>query len=166
MVEVGVDAALGDEPEQVNVAAARLRALEGADEHRILEERAVADRGVHPLQVLEQDPAGPDRQMADLGVAHLPGRQADRLAGGREGRVRVLAPEPVEDGRVRELDSIARAGRRAAPAVEDDERYEVDAARQIAAKESGSSEAPPTSAPSIEGWARSSAAFSGLTEPP
>ncbi len=104
--------------------------------------------------------------MADLGVAHLPGRQADRLAGGREGRVRELGPEAVEDGCARQLDGVSGAGRRTAPAVEDDERYEVDAARQIAAKESGSSEAPPTSAPSIEGWARSSAAFSGLTEPP
>ena len=51
-------------------------------------------------------------------------------------------------------------------AVEHDERYEVEAARQIAAKESGSSEAPPTRAPSIDGCDKSSAAFSGLTEPP
>ncbi len=57
-------------------------------------------------------------------------------------------------------------GRCAAPAVEDDERYEVDAARQIAAKESGSSEAPPTRAPSTDVCDMSSAAFSGLTEPP
>ena len=166
VVEVRVDAALGDEPEQVDVAAALLRTLECREKSRILEEGAVADRGVHPLEVLEEDPAGSDRQMADLGVAHLPGRQADRLAGGRESRLRILGPEPVEDGRLRELDGIAGTARRAAPAVEDDERYEVDAARQIAAKESGSSEAPPTSAPSIEGWESSSAAFSGLTEPP
>src|SRR5207248_496250 len=41
-----------------------------------------------------------------------------------------------------------------------------DAARQIAANESGSREAPPTRAPSTSGSARSSAALPGLTEPP
>ena len=161
-----VDAALRDEAEQMDGAAALLGPLERSHERRVLEERAVADGGVHALQVLEEDPPGADRQMPDLGVAHLPGREADRLTGCRERRVRELAPEPVEDRRARQLDGVAGTGRSAAPAVEDDERYEVDAARQIAAKESGSSEAPPTSAPSIEDCERSSAAFSGLTEPP
>ena len=161
-----VDAALRDEAEQVDGAAPLAGTLERGHERRVLEEGAVADSGVHALQVLEEDPAGADRQVTDLGVAHLTGRQADRLARGCERRVRVLAPEPVEDRRPRQLDRVAGPGRRAAPAVEDDERYEVDAARQIAAKESGSSEAPPTRAPSIEGCERSSAAFSGLTEPP
>jgi len=94
---------------------------EGGQQRRVLEERAVADGGIHALEILEENPARADRQVADLGVAHLPGRQPDRLAGGREGRVRVLAPEPVEDGRASQLDGVARPGRRAAPAVEDDE---------------------------------------------
>ena len=79
---------------------------------------------VHAHQVLVEDAARPDRQVADLGVPHLAGRQADRLAGGLQLRVRVLGPEPVEDRRVGQLDGVAGAGRRAAPAVEDDERYE------------------------------------------
>ena len=161
-----VDASFRDEAEEVHGAAAILRALEHGPQRRVLEERAVADGGVHALQVLEEDPAGSDRQMPDLGVAHLSGREPDGLTRCRERRVRELAPEPVEDRRSRQLDGVAGTGRSAAPAVEDDERYEVDAARQIAAKESGSSEAPPTSAPSIADWERSSAAFSGLTEPP
>ena len=144
----------------------RSRARECADQRLVLEERAVSDRAVHALQVLEENPAGADRQVADLGVPHLTRRQPDGLPRGLQRRVRVVAPEPVEDRRAREVDRVAGAGRRAAPAVEDDERYEVEAARQIAAKESGSSEAPPTRAPSIAGWASSSAAFSGLTEPP
>ena len=162
MLDVRVDAAVGDQAEQVDVLAA----LERADERGVLEERAVLDRLVHAHQVLEEHAAGADRQVADLGVAHLPGRQADRLAGRLERRVRVLGPEPVEDGRVRELDRVPRPGRREAPPVEDDERYERVAARQIAANDSTSSEAPPTRAPSTSGWARSSAALSGLTEPP
>ena len=159
-------AAVRDEPEQVHVPAALTRALERADERRVLEEGAVANRDVHALEVLEEDPPGADREVADLGVAHLSLRQPDRLARGLQRRVRVLPPEPVEDGRLRQLDGVARPGRCAAPAVEDDERYEVDAARQIAAKESGSSEAPPTRAPSTDVCDISSAAFSGLTEPP
>ena len=106
MLDVRVDAAVGDEAEQVDVAAPRSKA---AVERRVLEERAVRDRAVHALQVLEEDAAGADRQVADLGVAHLPGRQADRLARGLERRVRVLGPEPVEDRRLGELDGVARA---------------------------------------------------------
>ena len=140
-------------------------ALERRDERRDLEERAVRDRLVHAQQILVEPSAGADRQVADLAVPHLPGRQAGRLAGRLDRRVRELAPEPVEDRRVGKLDGVARAGRRAAEAVEDDERYEREA-RHIAANESTSSEAPPTSAPSIAGCARSSAAFSGFTEPP
>ena len=150
----------------MHVPSSFARALEGADERGVLEERAVADRDVHALEILEEDPARADREMADLGVAHLALGQPDRLARGLQRRVRIFAPEPVEDGRLRELDRVAGSGRRAAPAVEDDERYEVDAARQIAAKESGSSEAPPTRAPSTDVCDMSSAAFSGLTEPP
>ncbi len=97
--------------------------------------------------------------MADLGVAHLPRRQADRLARRGERRVRVLRPQPVEDRRVGEVDGVARARRGAAPAVEDDERDEREglhhaaaaAASQIAANDSTWSEAPPTSAPSTSG---------------
>ena len=74
-------------------------------------------------------------------------------------------------GRVRELDRVAGAGRGDAPAVEDDERDEREltlrcGAAQIAANESRSSEAPPTSAPSTSGCERSSSALSGFTEPP
>ena len=104
--------------------------------------------------------------MADLGVAHLARRQADRLAGRLDRRVRVLGPQPVEDRRVRLLDRVPGTGRGEAPPVQDDERYERVAARQIAANDSTSSEAPPTSAPSTSGRPSSSAALSGLTEPP
>src|SRR4029077_17442814 len=117
-------------------------AFEHAAQRVVLEERAVRDRAVHAHQVLVETPPGADREMADLGVAHLPRRQSDRLTRGVEGRVRVGAPEAVEDGSVRQLDGIARPRWRATPPVEDDERYEWAAtARQIAANDSTSSEA-------------------------
>src|SRR5262249_10847357 len=164
VVDVGVDAAVRDETEQVNPPAA----LEGAAEHWVLEQGAVGDRAVDALEVLVQAAAGADRQVADLGVPHLAGRQADRLAGRVESRVWIRPPEPAEDRRVGQLDGIPRPRRGAAPAVEDDERYEWcgDAARHIAANDSRSSEAPPTSAPSMSRSAQSSSAFSGFTEPP
>ena len=71
-----VDAAVRDEPEQMDVLAA----LEGAAQRGVLEELAGLDRPVHAHEVLEEDAARADRQVADLGVAHLALRQADRLA--------------------------------------------------------------------------------------
>src|SRR5262249_24612742 len=117
-------------------------------------------------EVLVQDPAGAERQMADLRVPHLPVRQADGTARGLQRRVRILRPEPVEDRCPGELDRVARADGCAAPAVQDHKRYEREPARPMAANESGWSEAPPTRAPSIEGCASSSSALSGFTEPP
>ena len=157
---------LRDEAEQVDVAAARTRALERRDERRVLEERAVANRLVHAHQVLEEDPAGADRQVPTSELPICPSGRPTASPDAFSVVCGYSRQSRSNTGRRRELDGVARPGRRAAPAVEDDERYEVEAARQIAAKESGSSEAPPTSAPSIDGCERSSAAFSGLTEPP
>src|SRR5436853_542146 len=123
-----MDAPVRDEAEQVDVAAARLGPLERAHEGGVLEERAARDRAVHALEVLVENAARSDRQVADLRVPHLAGRQADGLAGRLQRRVRIRSPEPVEHGRFGELDRVPRAWRRAAPAVEDDERYERKAA--------------------------------------
>ena len=76
VLEVGVHTAARDETEQVHVAAPVERRLQGG----VLEEGAVGDRAVDPLQVLIEHAARADRQVADLRVAHLAGRQADRLA--------------------------------------------------------------------------------------
>ena len=162
VVDVRVHAPVRHEPEQVDIPPA----LERLAQHLVLEQRPVLDRAVHAHQVLEEDPSRADRQVADLRVAHLARRQPDRLAGRLQGRVRVLGPEPVEHRRVGQVDGVARTRRCAAPAVEDDQRYEGRAALHIAVNDWTSSEAPPTSAPPTSGCASSSAAFSGLTEPP
>ena len=49
-------------------------------QHLVLEEAAVGDRVVDPRQVLLDDRAGAEVEVADLGVAHLPVRQADVAA--------------------------------------------------------------------------------------
>src|SRR5688500_12841483 len=157
----------------MHVAAALARAPERPEERLVGEQRAVLDCSRDPNEVLAEDPPRPDRQVTYLRVAHLSVRQPDSTARRDELRGRVAREELVEDGRPRELDAVPGAGRREPPAVEDRERDErepvrahVTAARQIAANDSGSSEAPPTSAPSTAACAISSAAFSGLTEPP
>src|SRR4030095_7615833 len=103
----------------MDVPAALARTPERADERVVVEEGPVADRAVHALEVHVDHATGADRQVADLRVAHLTRRQPDRLAARGERRVRVLAPEPVEDGGLRHRDAVARPLRRAAPAVED-----------------------------------------------
>ena len=164
MLDVRVHSAVGDEAEQVHVFAA----LERSRQSRVLEEGAVLDCLVHAHEVLKEHSAGADREMADFAVPHLPWRKPDRAARGFELRVRKGSPQTVEVRSLRELDGVAGPGRCAAPTVEDDEGYELvlAAARQIAMKESSSSDAPPTSAPSTSGRPRSSSALSGLTDPP
>src|SRR5581483_1933319 len=161
VVDVRVHAAVRDEAEQVDVAAA----VERAAQRRVLEERPVLDRPVHAHQVLVEDPARADRQVADLGVAHLARRETDRLSRRLQGGVRKAGPDPVEDGRLRQFDGVAGPGRCTAPAVEDDQD-DGAAALQIPANDWTSRDAPPTRAPSTSGWASSSAALSGFTEPP
>ena len=170
VVDVRVDATVRDEPEQMDVPAALTRTCERRDERLVLGERAVRDRAIHAREILEQDPARADREVADLRVPHLARREPHRLARRGERPVRVALPERVEHGRVRELDRVPRARRSDPPAVEDDEDDGLQAAsapaRQIASNDGTSSEAPPTSAPSTSGSARSTPALSGFTEPP
>ena len=132
----------------------------------VLAERAVGDGLVHAHEILVQPTTGPERQVADFRVAHLTVGNPDRLAGCLERRMRVAFEQIVEHGRLGERDGVAGPGRGAAPPIGDHERYEWDASRQIVANDSTSSDAPPTSAPSTSGWAASSAALSGLTDPP
>jgi hypothetical protein len=170
VVDVGVNAAVRHEPEQVDVSHALAGAVKRGDERVVLGERPVLDRAVHPREVLEEDAPRADREMADLGVAHLPHRKTDCLAGRGERSVRVSLEESIEHGRICELDGIPGAGRCDPPSVEDDEDDRAQtasaAARQIASNDARSSEAPPTSAPSTSGRPRRTPAFSGFTEPP
>src|SRR5262249_28657810 len=127
-------------------------------------------RAVRSLEVLEEDPPRPDRQVPDLGVAHLALREADGLPGGRESRVRIARPQVVEHRGVGQLDRVPRPGRRDPPTVEDDQRDEAQtassAARQIASTDRGPTDAPPTSPRSRSGSGRRRGAVSGWTEPP
>ena len=164
---MGVDAAPGDEAEQMDGAAALAGALErghaALDSRRSEPSRTAAFTRCRSWKRIRPEPIvrcpTSELPICPGGSPTAPPEAASVVCGySRQSRSKTGV----------RASSTAFPGprRRAAPAVEDDERYEVDAARQIAAKESGSSEAPPTRAPSIEGCESSSAAFSGLTEPP
>ena len=120
VLPAGVHAAVGDQPEQVQAAArAAPGAVAGVEQRRVFEEAAVGDRVVDPRQVLLDDRPGAEVEMADLGVAHLPVGQPDVAPLGGEFRVRIRAPETVEDGRLGQRDRVARPRRGEAPAVQD-----------------------------------------------
>ena len=178
VLPAGVHAAVRDESHQVEapgLAAGRARRAQ----HLVLGERAVRDRVVDPRQVLPDDRAGAEVEVADLGVPHLAVREPDRPAAGVELGVAIGAPQLVEHGSVGELDGVSGARRREPPAVEDHQadrghrrrtgtrrEHHGTAAATIPANSTGSRLAPPTSAPSTSGWARISAAFSAFTLPP
>ena len=73
----GVHAAVGDEPDQVHALGA---SLQRRLQHLVLGQRAVLDRRVDAREVLRDDRAGAEVEVADLGVAHLPLGQPDALA--------------------------------------------------------------------------------------
>src|SRR2546421_1668452 len=124
--------------------------FEGAEQGRVDVEGPVFDRFVDAHQVLEGDAPGPERQVSDLAVAHLAGRQPDRPARRVERGVRERRPEAVEVRRVGGLDGVPGTGRRKAPPLPDDERYEGGVAPPppIPTKDPRASDRPPTSAPS------------------
>ena len=95
---VGMDPAGADEADDVQGAAARHRPVAGLDERGPLEEAPVGDGRVDPGQVLEHRTAGTEVQVADLGVAHLLGRQADVALGCTEDRAGPAMDEPVPGG--------------------------------------------------------------------
>ena len=162
VVDVRVDATVGDEAEEMDVASPRGCAAKSAEQRLVREEGAILDRDVHAHQVLEEHAPRADREVPDLRVAHLARRQPDGSARRLQDGVRVPLPERVEDGRLGELDGVPGPGRSETPPVQDHERDELShapataaAARQIASNDCASSEAPPTSAPSTSGCASS-----------
>src|SRR5262245_61829202 len=120
--------------------------------------------------------------MTDLGVAHLAGRQPDRLFGRLKDAVRPSLKQTSPDRHRRCLDGVSCRVTPDPEAIEHDEddrsgpgdrhpvrpRAEavIPARATIPAISSGLSEAPPTSAPSMDGSARNSPMFADVTLPP
>ena len=74
-----VDASGTKQTDQVQ-SVARSRPRESLEQDWIAGERAVGYGGIDARQVLQDRPPCAEVEVADLAVAHLPNRQADRLA--------------------------------------------------------------------------------------
>ncbi len=110
MVDVRMDATVRHEAQEMDASPALARPPKGAEQRVVREERAVLDRDVDAHQVLEEDATRSDREVPDLRVAHLARRQPDGLARRLQCGMRVLLPEPVEDGCLGELDAFPGPG--------------------------------------------------------
>ena len=169
---VGVNAAGGQEPHQVERPAARPGVRTRVAQRDVLVHGSAGDGIVYDVEALRLDVAGAHRQVPDLAVPHHAIREADRAAAGVEAGVGVPAEEVIEPRGGRTLDDVARTRRRDAPAVEHtqhDRTETLDAhrkARTIAANSSAFRLAPPTSAPSIPLMPANSATLLAVTLPP
>ena len=82
MSDMGVNSAVRDEPEKVEVSSPLAGPGERAAQRLVRVEGPVLDRAVDADEVLVDGPPGADRQVADLRVSHLARRKADVEAGG------------------------------------------------------------------------------------
>ena len=114
-------AAVGDQPEQMQLASAGAGVLHGLEQYRMRKEFAVLDHQIDAGDVHVHDAASADVQMADFAVAHLPFGQADKRAAGLNERVGIFAQQPVIGWLARERDGIGFGFGAISPAVEDDE---------------------------------------------
>ena len=112
---VAVHAAVRDQADEVQRVLPPAQRSIAAASAGLLEELAVADALVDAREVLVDDPAGAHVHVADLGVAHLAGGQADRFAGGDQLRVRIPLHQRVVDRRARQRDGVVLASRRGCP---------------------------------------------------
>ncbi len=100
VVLVRMHAAGRDEADQMAGAAALFQSGDQAGQRRRLLDLAGGDGVADARQVLHHHAAGADVEMADLGVAHLPGRQSDLAAVGPQEGVGTAAPaSPSRRGR-------------------------------------------------------------------
>src|SRR5947208_14423556 len=100
----------------------------GPQQYRIPLEGSIANREIDPGQVLVDDPAGADVEVANLGVPLLALRQTDGLAGRGQYRVRPSFPECIPVRLPRGGDRIGGGLFTITPAVDDqqDERSPSD----------------------------------------
>ena len=91
MALVGVDAAVGEEADEVEGSSLLRGEFVGADEGGVGEEGAVEDGGVDAGHVHADDAAGAEVEVADFAVAHLAVGEADEVLAGAEEGVGVVA---------------------------------------------------------------------------
>ncbi len=105
MQVVTVHAAVGDEPEKMQPLA--LCARERFLQNRIFFQLAIRDRFVDASQILINNPASAEIQVADFGVAHLSFGQSDIEAARAQFSVGIFAIELIVKRGLREKGSVS-----------------------------------------------------------
>ena len=118
---VGVDAAVGEEADEVEGSSLLGGEFIGADERGVGEEAAVEDGGVDAGHVHADDAACAEVEVADFAVAHLAVGEADEVLAGAEEGVGIVAEELVVGGFAGLGDGVAVGFGAVTPSVEDGE---------------------------------------------
>ena len=120
---MAVHAAWRDQSHDVQGTAALLHAAYNREQCLVLEEVAVLDVARDARELLIDNASRTDVRMPDLGVAHLPVRQSNVLAGCIDLVVLVLREQSIDHGGLRHSDCIVLEIVRiaVAKAVHDDE---------------------------------------------
>ena len=96
MFKVGVDAAVGNEPDEMEALACGGR--DGLFENLVFGQGAVADRKVDAGKFLIDDATGTEVEVSNLGIPHLSFRQANLEAAGLESAPRIVLVKAVMHG--------------------------------------------------------------------
>ena len=115
MTGVTVHSPVADEPGEVHGAAARLRLGKRRQDDGVGGQFAGPDCLVDPGDPLVDDEPGADVEVPDFGIAHLALGQTNALAGGQQGRMRIVGEEAVEDRGVRQGYGVARSRQEQCP---------------------------------------------------
>src|SRR5581483_105329 len=107
------------------------RVLHRRDKYGVREEIPVLDHQLDARAVHMHDAARPDVEMADLAVAHLSIRQADKLAAGMDERVGIFTEQAVVGGLARQGNGIGLGFSTIAPTIEDDENKRFRTSHRI-----------------------------------
>ena len=120
MVDVAVDAAVGQQAHEMQGTAAFFAGADGSQIGGVFKEAAVLDGPADAGQVLEDHAAGADVGVAHLAVSHLSLRQAYVQAGSLQLAEGVLGEEIVQLGGVGSLNGVAGDVLSQGEAVHDD----------------------------------------------
>src|SRR5207248_1977241 len=129
-----------NQADQVAGAAAALKLADQIDQRRSARDLAACDGVADARQVLYDDPAGADIEMADLGIAHLPVWEADVAARRAQQGMRARRPEAVECRCSGETDGVVGALLAPAPAVQHDQHHRTAFLHRLAPSSSADNE--------------------------
>ena len=121
VIDVAVDPAVAHQPNEVDGLSVFAGVAQFFLQGRQGPQLPLPDGLVDPREALVHHAAGPDVEVAYLGITHLPLRKAHFFSVGDQGCVRIIQPDPVEVRGVRLGQGIRLRALPESPSVQDDE---------------------------------------------